>query len=50
MTFASVGGQEEAKAELYEVVDFVRNRQKYMDLGAKIPSGCLLTGPPGNTV
>ena len=47
VTFADVGGQHEAKIELSEIVDFLRNRKKYVDLGAKIPSGALLTGPPG---
>jgi len=47
-TFKDVGGQYEAKVELTEIVDFLRNRKKYTDLGAKIPSGALLSGPPGN--
>jgi cell division protease FtsH len=36
-----------AKLELQEVVDFLKNPDKYTKLGAKIPSGCLLVGPPG---
>ena len=46
-TFKDVGGQYEAKVELSEIVDFLKNRKKYTDLGAKIPSGALLSGPPG---
>ena len=47
VTFASVAGNEEAKQELVEVVDFLKNPQKYLDIGAKIPKGVLLTGHPG---
>ena len=47
VTFRDVAGIEEAKAELAEVVDFLRNPKKYTDLGAKIPKGILLLGPPG---
>ncbi|WP_243416885.1 ATP-dependent zinc metalloprotease FtsH [Pseudoflavonifractor capillosus] len=47
VTFADVAGAEEEKAELQELVDFLRNPQKYMDLGARIPKGVLLVGPPG---
>ena len=47
VTFEDVAGIEEAKEELYEVVDFLRNTKKYVALGAKIPKGILLTGPPG---
>lgn len=47
VTFASVAGNEEAKQELIEVVDFLKNPQKYLDIGAKIPKGVLLTGNPG---
>jgi cell division protease FtsH len=47
MTFADVAGADEAKAELQEVVDFLRNPQKYHILGARIPRGVLLVGPPG---
>lgn len=38
---------EGAKLELAEVVDFLKNPDKYTSLGAKIPKGCLLVGPPG---
>lgn len=47
ITFDDVAGIEEAKQELWEVVDFLRNTKKYVALGAKIPKGILLTGPPG---
>ncbi len=47
VTFANVAGNEEAKQELIEVVDFLKNPQKYLDIGAKIPKGVLLTGNPG---
>ena len=47
VTFADVAGADEEKAELQELVDFLRNPQKYMDLGARIPKGVLLVGPPG---
>ena len=47
VTFADVAGVEEAKQELREVVDFLKNPQKYRRLGAKIPRGILLVGPPG---
>jgi len=47
-SFKDVGGHYEAKVELSEIVDFLKNRKKYTDLGAKIPSGALLSGPPGN--
>jgi cell division protease FtsH len=40
-------GVEGAKLELMEVVDFLKNPDKYTELGAKIPKGCLLVGPPG---
>lgn len=46
--FKDVGGHHEAKVELSEIVDFLKNRTKYTTLGAKIPSGALLSGPPGN--
>lgn len=45
--FKDVAGCEEAKQEIMEFVNFLRNPQKYTDLGAKIPKGALLTGPPG---
>jgi cell division protease FtsH len=47
VTFADVAGIEEAKDELSEVVDFLRNPDKYRKLGARIPHGVLLSGPPG---
>jgi cell division protease FtsH len=45
--FADVAGVDEAKQELQEVVDFLKNSDKYTRLGAKIPKGVLLVGPPG---
>ncbi len=47
VTFEDVAGIDEAKQELFEVVDFLKNTKKYAALGAKIPKGILLTGPPG---
>ena len=47
ITFADVAGEEEAKRELTEVVDFLRNPGKYHQLGARLPRGVLLVGPPG---
>jgi cell division protease FtsH len=47
VTFADVAGQDEAKTELSEVVDFLKNREKYSKLGARLPRGVLLVGPPG---
>ena len=47
VTFDDVAGVDEEKAELQEVVDFLRNPKKYADIGAKIPHGILLSGPPG---
>lgn len=47
VTFDDVAGAEEEKAELQEIVDFLRNPQKYRTIGAKIPKGVLLVGPPG---
>src|SRR2546427_667496 len=46
-TFADVAGVDEAKAELIEIVDFLRNPKKYQRLGGRIPKGVLLIGPPG---
>lgn len=45
--FPDVAGVDEAKAELQEIVDFLKNAEKYTQLGAKIPKGVLLVGPPG---
>ena len=45
--FKDVAGADEAKAELVEVVDFLKNPKKYIDIGAKIPKGVLLVGAPG---
>ncbi|MDR1868171.1 MAG: ATP-dependent zinc metalloprotease FtsH [Treponema sp.] len=45
--FSDVAGVDEAKEELVEVVDFLKNPQKYTDIGGKIPKGVLLVGPPG---
>ena len=47
VTFADVAGVDEEKAELQEVVDFLRNPQKFAEIGAKIPHGILLSGAPG---
>jgi cell division protease FtsH len=47
VTFADVAGCDEAKHELQEVVDFLKNPDRYRQLGAKIPKGVLLVGPPG---
>ncbi len=47
VTFADVAGLEGAKEELQEIVDFLKQPEKYTDLGAKIPKGALLVGPPG---
>ena len=45
--FSDVAGEDEAKAELEEVVDFLKNPEKYTEMGAHIPKGVLLVGPPG---
>jgi len=47
VTFQDVAGVDEEKAELQEVVDFLRNPEKFTKIGAKIPHGILLSGPPG---
>ena len=47
VTFADVAGLDEAKVEVMEIVDFLKNPKKYTNLGGKIPKGALLIGPPG---
>ena len=47
VTFKDVAGQDEAKESLQEIIDFLHNPQKYMDIGAKLPKGALLVGSPG---
>ena len=47
MKFSDVAGEDEAKENLMEVVDFLHNPQKYQEIGAKMPKGVLLVGPPG---
>jgi cell division protease FtsH len=47
ITFADVAGQDEAKQELQEILEFLKNPEKFTRLGAKIPKGVLLVGPPG---
>lgn len=47
ITFKDVAGLEEAKVEVMEIVDFLKNPKKYTNLGGKIPKGALLVGPPG---
>ena len=47
ITFKDVAGAEEAKEEMYEIVDYLKDPLKYKMLGARIPKGALLTGPPG---
>ncbi len=48
VTFDDVAGIDEAKEELYEIIEFVKDPKKYTRLGGRIPKGVLLTGPPGN--
>ena len=47
VTFDDVAGNDEAKEEVKEIVDFLKNPDRYLELGAKIPKGVLLVGPPG---
>jgi cell division protease FtsH len=47
VTFADVAGEDEAKESLTEMVDFLHNPKRYLDIGAKLPKGALLVGPPG---
>ena len=47
VTFPDVAGEDEAKESLTEIVDFLHNPQKYVQIGAKLPKGALLVGPPG---
>lgn len=47
ITFEDVAGMDEIRAEVEEVVDFIKNPQKYFDLGSTLPKGVLLSGPPG---
>ena len=46
-TFADVAGCDEAKKEIMEFVEFLKDAKRFTDLGAKIPKGALLCGPPG---
>ena len=50
VTFADVAGLSEAKQEVQEIVEFLKNPQKYTHIGGKIPKGALLVGPPGKTL
>ncbi len=47
VTFADVAGADEAKIELQEIIEFLKDPQKYTKLGGRLPKGCLLVGPPG---
>ncbi|MDO4673925.1 ATP-dependent metallopeptidase FtsH/Yme1/Tma family protein [Campylobacter sp.] len=47
ITFSDVAGVDEVKTELYELVDFLKNPQKYKEFGVKMPKGVLMIGPPG---
>src|SRR5204862_7023725 len=48
VTFADVAGVDEAKDEVREIVDFLKEPQRFADIGGRIPRGLLLIGPPGN--
>jgi cell division protease FtsH len=47
INFDSVAGVDESKAELEEIVDFLKDPKRYTEIGAKLPKGALLIGPPG---
>jgi len=47
ITFKDVAGVDEAKEELHEIIEFLREAQKFQKLGGRIPKGVLLVGPPG---
>ena len=47
VTFKDVAGEDEEKEELEEIVDFLKSPKKYIEVGARIPKGVLLVGPPG---